>query len=63
VTGSGYRDRLRGSEQLRRTGLVDPYRVGKQVFYQPSDLATLLIGNLLAISVESGLFAWSAVHR
>lgn len=29
---------------LRRTGLVDSYRLGKQVFYQPSDLATLLIG-------------------
>src|ERR1700761_2156310 len=29
---------------LRRTGLADSYRVGKQVFYQPSDLATLLIG-------------------
>jgi len=29
---------------LRRTGLVDSYRVGKQVFYQPSDLATMLIG-------------------
>jgi DNA-binding transcriptional ArsR family regulator len=29
---------------LRRTGLVDSYRVGKQVFYQPSDLVTMLIG-------------------
>jgi DNA-binding transcriptional ArsR family regulator len=29
---------------LRRTGLVDSYRVGKQVFYQPSDLTTMLIG-------------------
>lgn len=29
---------------LRRTGLVDSYRVGKQVFYQPSDLAALLTG-------------------
>ena len=29
---------------LRRTGLVDSYRVGKQVFYQPSDLATTLTG-------------------
>jgi DNA-binding transcriptional ArsR family regulator len=48
---------------LRRTGLVDRYRVGKQVFYQPSDLATLLSGNLLIISVESGRIAWSAVHR
>lgn len=28
--------------------------VGEQVFYQPSDLATMLIGNLLAIPVESG---------
>jgi DNA-binding transcriptional ArsR family regulator len=27
---------------LRRTGLVDSYRIGKQVFYQPSDLATML---------------------
>jgi DNA-binding transcriptional ArsR family regulator len=29
---------------LRRTSLVDSYRIGKQVFYQPSDLATTLIG-------------------
>jgi DNA-binding transcriptional ArsR family regulator len=29
---------------LRRTGLVDSYRIGKQVYYQPSDLATTLIG-------------------
>ncbi|HEU5420730.1 MAG TPA: ArsR family transcriptional regulator [Streptosporangiaceae bacterium] len=29
---------------LRRTGLVDSYRVGKQVLYQPSDLTTMLIG-------------------
>lgn len=29
---------------LRRTGLADSYRVGRQVFYQPSDLATILIG-------------------
>jgi len=29
---------------LRRTGLVDSYRVGKHVFYQPSDLVTMLIG-------------------
>jgi DNA-binding transcriptional ArsR family regulator len=30
---------------LRRTGLVDSYRVGKQVFYQPSDLAASLTGD------------------
>ena len=29
---------------LRRTGLVDCYRVGKQVFYQPSDLGAMLTG-------------------
>ena len=29
---------------LRRTGLVDSYRIGKRVYYQPSDLATTLIG-------------------
>jgi DNA-binding transcriptional ArsR family regulator len=29
---------------LRRTGLVDSYRIGKQVFYQPSDLAVTLVG-------------------
>jgi DNA-binding transcriptional ArsR family regulator len=29
---------------LRRTGLVESYRVGKQVFYQPSELVGMLIG-------------------
>jgi DNA-binding transcriptional ArsR family regulator len=29
---------------LRRTGLVDSYRVGRQVFYQPSDLVAMLTG-------------------
>jgi DNA-binding transcriptional ArsR family regulator len=29
---------------LRRTGLVDSYRVGKRVFYQPSDIAHTLTG-------------------
>ncbi|MFF1817199.1 DUF5937 family protein [Kribbella sp. NPDC058245] len=30
---------------LRRTGLVEPQRAGKQVLYRPTELATLLTGN------------------
>jgi DNA-binding transcriptional ArsR family regulator len=41
VTPSAVSQHLR---LLRRTGLADSYRVGKQVFYQPSELATLLVG-------------------
>ena len=29
---------------LRRTGLVEPQRTGKQVLYQPTELALLLTG-------------------
>jgi DNA-binding transcriptional ArsR family regulator len=42
VTPSAVNQQLR---LLRRTGLVDSYRLGKQVFYQRSDLATLLLAN------------------
>jgi len=41
VTPSAVSQHLR---LLRRTGLVDSYRVGKRVFYQPSDIATALTG-------------------
>jgi DNA-binding transcriptional ArsR family regulator len=41
VTPSAVSQHLR---LLRRTGLVTAYRVGKRVFYQPSDLAATLIG-------------------